>query len=268
VVRDLNAAGPLSPRGGTWRSATVREIARNPAYVGERRHAGHVYTGTWPALVDQQTWAAVQSLLADPARARFRPGRNRWLASYAAECGVCGDPLMARPGSPGRRPAYSCSGRGCVGCPVELLDEFLTALVVARLSRPDVYAELAARRADDTAASAARDEAATLRARLDEFVDAAAAGTLTAAALGRIEERLLPQIEAARQRAEREAVPAPLRDLVDPAEDVATRWAGLSIAARKDVLRLLFTRIALQPANGRRGKDQLPERVVVEWKTA
>ncbi len=249
-----------------WRSATIREIARNPAYVAERRHEGSVYAAKWGALVDQRTWVAVQTLFADPSRKKYRPGRNRWLLSNVACCGVCGDPLMARPGSVGRRPAYGCCGRGCVGCQVEYLDDFVTAIVVARLSRPDVYADLAARRADDTAVLAARDEAATLRARLEEFTDAAAAGRLSAAALGKIEAKLLPKIETATARAEREALPAPLRELVDPAEDVATRWAGLSVAARKDVLRLLFERIALDPANGRRGKDALPERVRVQWR--
>jgi site-specific DNA recombinase len=265
VVADLNAAGVPAPRGGVWRSATVRVIAGNPAYVAERRHEGNVFRAGWPELVDQQTWTAVRSVLGDPARARFRPGRNKWLLSGVATCGVCGNPLMARLGSPGRRAAYGCDGRGCVGCPVEYLDEFVTAVVVARLARPDVYAELAARRADDTAVLAARDEAATLRARLEEFTDAAAAGRLSAAALARIEAKLLPQIRAATERAEREALPAPLRELVDPGEDVATRWAGLSVAARKDVLRLLFARIALDPANGRRGPDELPGRVRIEW---
>jgi site-specific DNA recombinase len=267
VVTGLNESGVPAPKGGQWRSASVRTIARNPAYIAERRHAGQVYAASWPTLVDQPTWAAVQSLLSDPARAKYRPGRNRWMLSRLAVCGVCGETLNGRPEYRGRPAAYGCGG-GCVSVQAEWLDDFVTALVVGRLSQPDVYADLAARRADDSAVLAAREEAATLRARLDEFTDAAAAGTVSAAALAKIEARLLPQIEAADQRAEREGVPPALRELVDPAENVATRWAGLSVAARKSVIRILFDRIALLPANGRRTLDALPDRIKVEWRTS
>lgn len=265
IVRSLNDSGTPSPKGGRWRSATVRVIARNPAYVAERRHAGNVYAAAWPALVDQATWAAVQSLLSDPARVKYRPGRNRWMLSMIARCGVCSERMGGRPEYRGRPAAYGCP-TGCVSIQVTWLDEFVSAVVIARLSRPDVYADLTARQADDSAVLAAREEAATLRARLDEFTDSAASGELSAASLAKIEAKLLPQIEAAQQRAEHHAIPGPLRELVDPTEDVAARWDSLSLAARKDVCRLLFERIAILPAKSRRSREALPDRLQIEWR--
>ena len=266
VTRWLNeSSGVPSPKGGQWRDATVRVIARNPAYIAERRHGGNVYAAAWPPLVDQATWSAVQTILSDPARAKFRPGRNRWELSNVAECGVCGGFLMGRPDSQGRRAAYQCPG-GCVSIQLRWLDEFVTGIVLRRLSRPDVYARLAARGADDSAVLAAREEAATLRVRLDEFTDAAISGDLSAASLAKIEAKLLPQIEAARQRAEQNAMPGPLRDLLDPAGDITGRWAHLPVAARKEVFRLLLARIAVQPANGQRDADALAGRVQIKWR--
>jgi hypothetical protein len=63
-------------------------------------------------------------------------------------------------------------------------------------------------------------------------------------------------------------MPGPLRDLLDATGDIADRWAGLSVAARKEVFRLLFARVAVLPANGRRGRDALADRVQVEWRSA
>jgi site-specific DNA recombinase len=267
IVADLNAAGVPSPKGGAWQNCTVRLIARNAAYVGERRHRGEVHEAIWPPLVDQQTWVAVQTWLNNPDRYKRRPGRTRYLLSQVATSEACGSFIKGRPAYRNRVASYTCScGRGCFSVRTEWLDQLLTDLVVARLSRPDVYADLVARSGDQSFAEAARAEAATLRARLDEHIDSAAAGTLTAATLAKLEAKLLPQIAEAERRAEQASVPPPLREFIHPAEDILTRWEQMPVAARKAVLRLLFARISVEPARGRLSLAQLPERVHVEWK--
>lgn len=266
IRTDLARRGVPTPRGGKgWLSGVIRRIAKNPAYIGERRLDGQVYKGQWPALVDDKTWSAVQSLLGDPARSGTRPGRVRWMASSVATCGRCGLGSDGRPAHQSHPPAYVCP-HGHVGVKSEWLDGLLSRLVVARLSKPDVYADLAARSADDTAVVAARSEAATLRARLDEFYAEARAGRLSAGGLGALEGPLLADIAAADQRADRAVVPPVLRQLLEPGVDIQERWDSMPVAARKEVLRLLFRKIEILPAGAHRGLDQLPDRLNIEWR--
>jgi hypothetical protein len=141
-------------------------------------------------------------------------------------------------------------------------------VVIGRLSRPDIYPSLTA--ADDAAVVAARGEAEALRLRLDEFVDSAARGELSAAALARVEARLLPQIEAAEKRATLAATPPPLRALITPEGDIRQRWEAMPIPARKDVIRVLIEAVRLRPTPLGRAStyDAIDgQRVEIEWRT-
>jgi len=132
-------------------------------------------------------------------------------------------------------------------------------IAIARLNRPDL-AELLA--GDDSAASAALDEARALRARLDSFYDSAAAGEITPAALARIEAGLLPKIEAA----ERKATPSTASPLLTmfTVGDAEQTWAALSIAQRRDLLRVLMVPVIHKTRQGARRLD--PEFIEIKWK--
>lgn len=276
VTRDLNDRRVPSPKDTGWKSATVRSIVRNPAYVGRRRHtprdgAGATYTATWPAIVDELTWQRAQRVLDDPARHRQRPGRVKWLLSSVIDCGKCGQGLVGRARYDGRGmpTIYTCP-KGCTAVNAPWLERFMVEVVVARLSRPDVYRRLA--RADDRAAQKAADELAVLTNQLQEHYDQAAhpdpEQRLSAAGLAAVEKRLMPQIEAARKRAEAAALPPPLRDLLDPGEDVRARWDALPVAARKDVVRtLLSARLLPAEKRGSHSEEQVADRVEITWKT-
>lgn len=237
IARDLNM-----PRN------KVRRIASNPTYISKRQYGGRLLNGTWPPLVDEGTFYAVQRVLSDPIRKTTRPGRVKHLLSYLARCGVCGEPLSVRAVS--GKPMYVCNDGTHVGIRVDWADRYITTLTLGRLSAPDVYPALAA--SDDSAVMAARGEVEVLRARLEGFYDSAAAGELSPAALARVEARLLPEISDAERRATMAATPPQLRALLDPEVDMWQRWDEMSPAARKDVLRVLFSVIRVHPAQGRR----------------
>jgi DNA invertase Pin-like site-specific DNA recombinase len=259
--------------------AIVTTTLHNPAHIAHRRHNGDSYPADWEPLVDEATFYAVQRILSDPARRRTRPGRTTHLLSYLATCGACGAHLSVRyiptraadrTTNQGRsRPIYVCKAGSHAAIREDWLDRFVSELVVARLSRPDIYPALTA--ADDTAVVAARGEAEALRARMEEFIDSAAKGELSAVALARVEARLLPQIADAEKRATLAATPPVLRQLLEPRADVAERWAGLPIAARKDVVRVLIDAIRVHPTSlGRTSSyNAIDERrVEVEWRSS
>ena len=89
-------------------------------------------------------------------------------------------------------------------------------------------------------------EARALRDRLDAFVDAAASGELTPAALARIEAKLLPQITAAERQA-RASVMSPL--LAQYAGlDPELSFVDADIKSKRAVIALLM-KIEMMPAS-------------------
>ncbi len=260
VAADLNARGIPGPHGGAWARQVVRRTALARAYNAEIEHDGEIHKAVWESLVTPAAFYAARRVLLDPRRTVTKPGKYKHLLSYVATCQVCGAGLQAAPRK--GRPTYFCPA-GHVSVGAGWLDDLVAGVVLARLAQDeDLTGRLAG--GDDAAVLAARDDAAVLRGRLDEFRDSAAAGELTAASLAHVETRLLADIAAAERRAQAAATPAVLRGLAGP--DVAARWAGLSVAARRKIIDTLLT-VSIGRANGHgrhAGADF--DRVKIEWR--
>jgi hypothetical protein len=138
-------------------------------------------------------------------------------------------------------------------------DAFVVAAVKRRLAKPDVYSHLTA--GNDEKIIQARAEAARLRAELDEW----AAADISPRAYKIREDKLLPLIDAADKRANELAIPLPLRELATPGTDIDARWDAMVVAAKRDVIRLLFPKLRLVPGSGPageriiHGRDELDE---------
>ena len=89
--------------------------------------------GQWEALVEPDLWWAVQNLLDDPARVTNRSGATvrKHLGTGLYRCGVCGQPVRTR------SIYYSCKDRH-LNRTRNAVDDFVRALVVARLQRKDL----------------------------------------------------------------------------------------------------------------------------------
>jgi DNA invertase Pin-like site-specific DNA recombinase len=248
IVRDLNERGLPGPKGGPWNRDTLRDIARNVAYLGQRRHRSerdgqaptdNQYQGTWPSLVDAAQFHRAQAVLDRPDRKKTKPGAARWLMSYIVHA-PCGKHVHASPERTGRAARYVCAGDGCVSVAVRDADEIMARIVCGRFGKPDLLDLFAP---DDTASRAAKVEAAELRTTLDRHYDEAAAGRLSAGGLTAMERRLLPLIEDADRRSRPTSAPGPVAELIDAAKVSATRirqvWDSLPLAARREVIVLL-----------------------------
>lgn len=264
ICADLNARGIPSPKGKTWSPFVVRRIAGNPAYIGQRSHHGEITPAVWKGLVDPDVHRdAVARLSAGVSK--VRPGAARWMLSYLMTCAVCSGPLSVMRPSKRQHPVYRCYSGAHAAVRVDWADEFVTDLTVARLCESDVYDRLSSP-GDATVVRSARAEAAKLRADLDGWRRSALAGQTTPASLSVIETGLAEQIRAADARAAALSVPSALRQLAVPAEEVAGRWAGLTVGAKKDALRVLFARIELAPAGRKRQAVFDDSRLTWEWR--
>jgi site-specific DNA recombinase len=139
IARGMTAAGWRTPAGGPFTHGTLRKMLARPRYAGLMPDGEN--KGAWePVLDDRETWEAVCAVL-DARAAGFGYATNarRWLLSGIARCGACGSGLQIRPEH--RRPGltgYGCVRPGCrkVQRSAALLDEYVTARVVAKLGDP------------------------------------------------------------------------------------------------------------------------------------
>lgn len=259
VARDLNERGIPAPRGGEWDPTQIKRLCVNPAYIGKRTHKGAVVgDGMWPAILDEQTFYTCLSRLTDPKRLTHDGRGVQHLLSGIAVCGVCGGRVRVQKNR--SHLAYLCVDGFHVSRKKENVEEFVTAVVVERLALPDLAALMNQDGGEDESAAGA--EAAELRARLEGFYDEAATGSLSPAALARIEARLLPEIEAADKRARRKHSSPLLAVVAGP--DAAEAWKRLSLEQQREVIGLLCEVRILRGKPGARYFD--PDTVDIVWK--
>jgi hypothetical protein len=180
---------------------------------------------------------------------------------------VCGGALTASqpPTRHNPSPLYTCKPHSCVAVREDWLDGYITGQICARLDRPEFWEEIL--RGGDTVVQAARAEEAELQDRLDEHIEAASKGALSAESLGRLERILTPQITAAARRAESIAVPVVLRNLRQGDGTLREAFTARPVAVRKAIIRELTKSITLHRSQHRgRNTGFDPERVTVEWK--
>jgi site-specific DNA recombinase len=266
IEDDLNERGVPSPEGTAWRRGVIRKMALNPAYIGKRVLRGEVVgDGMWDGLVDEDVyWAAVR-LLKDPSRTTTRPGRAIHLLSYVVLCAVCGGPThrhtIKRRGVISVQ--YSCVKKRCASAPMALMDEYVQRVVVAWLSRPDIYEILTAQTATDADVAHARAVADRLRGDLEDWRKLAEAGEVTPISFARAEKGLLAQIAEHDARAAEAGIPPVLRGRIG-AEAVAA-WAELGdeVAVKRDIIRTVAD-IRLKPAG--KGNRRPFGRHRLEWR--
>jgi hypothetical protein len=215
-------------------------------YAGQREHAGQMFEGNWPPIVDVATHLAARRILEDPARKTTitRPGRVKYLLSHIATCGVCGERLTAAPR--GGKATYYCP-RYCVSMHAEPMDDLVRDEVFKVLSRPELRLRERLNETDDQKVLDARERAATLRARLDEWRDSAARGETTPATLAHIEASLSADIaDAERQSHARKGSLAVVA--LAMADDAEQHWATMTLAGQREAVSMLL-RVSLARAS-------------------
>jgi DNA invertase Pin-like site-specific DNA recombinase len=256
IIRDLDTRGVPAPSGGTWDARTIRYMAKNPLYTGFLRGPdGNPVQGTWPAIVTETEWNAAVTVLT--ARAGTRPGKQRHLLTYLAECAECSGPVAVK--KIRGEDQYSCR-KGCFYAPYEWLNEWVSEVICARLARPDARDLF---KSDNKRAADVRAELVKLERRHKEFCVKAARGKLSATALERIEEELLPEIEAARRERDALSLPPALREILT-APDVRKAWAGMDIRAQRAIIAAV-TGVEVSKAASR-AERMSTDRVEFTWK--
>jgi len=206
AARLLNDRGKTTTTGKPWTGSALREVLLSRTSAGLRAVGGEATVpGQWPALVPEDQWRGLRALLTDPTRRTTDKYTRTYLGSGLYLCGVCGGPLTgnttAGGGPGGRQAAYRCraadrEGRSQVVRGVVVLDDFVVRLVLGRLARSDAQELLVPPTVEQTPLV---EEAAALRARLDEAARGWAAGVLSQSQLmaaSQVMQARLDEVEA------------------------------------------------------------------------
>lgn len=264
AVRHLEQAGARTVLGNTWRPTELRRSLTNPMYAGLLTHNGQVVgESTHEGIWDTATYAALKTIIDDPARKRMGPPR-RYLLSGVARCATCGARAYGCTQPEPRGAAYGCESRKHFLRTAGPIEDYVTDHLLERLTRPDAAELITPKASTDEAAALRRDEI-KLRARLDGLAEAFAAGDIDASQL---------QAGSKRARTDLDRVTAHLAALAQSpavaalvsADDITHEWTSMDIDVQRDVVSSVMDVKIL--GLGRGVRTFKPESVQIGWKTA
>jgi DNA invertase Pin-like site-specific DNA recombinase len=262
IAKSLNAAGHTTTAGNPWKPTTARRMLARPRYAALVEHGGEVVAeGVWPPILDVDTHHAIRGILADPERHKAGPPR-RYLLSGIATCAVCGLAVLGAWEARKGYSVYRCASRGHISRRVDLIDDFVEAIIVERLVRPDAVDLFAAPDRADRGRELRQQESAT-RSRLDGLAEAFAAGDIDSSQLRAGSRRLRATLDQVIAELTTIATEPEVTQLL-VADDVATAWAELSLDRRRTILRSILTIKLTSPGQGARVFR--PDEVAIGWR--
>ncbi len=164
ITRKLRGTQPIttSKKNRAWNPTTVRRILTDKAVCGYYTQAEPPTPGVWPAIIDEKTFATIQSKLEVAPRQNqpFKSEAN--LFTSLVKCARCGQHLNAHTSSKeGQKARLVCSGAtngrsDCThaGAPLELIEKSILSflaendsirtLLAAKSDKPSKLEELQA----------------------------------------------------------------------------------------------------------------------------
>lgn len=275
VTKAWNDAGTRTTKAGrAWVPATVRDVLTRARNAGLLEHRGQVVgRAAWPAIVSEDEWRGVCTVLSDVSR-RTSPGNTaRWLLSGIARCSTCGETMVVGTSGQHRHPSYRCrsadrGGPRHVTRAAHSLDAFIEKVVTARLSLDDARDLFAPRRAE-VDVDAIRGELAQIDEQRTELAARLGRGEISLAMMDAANGPLLERQAALQASLATAVVASPLAELVAE-EDVAAAWEGLDLSVRRLIVAELLEVTVLPAPRGRRpgGTYFDPSTIEITWKAA
>ena len=94
IAQHLNERGIETRRGGRWSVVSIRDILKNPVYIGTYTRFGLRLPGSHEAIIERSTFRAARDI-ASERRPRGRVSRAEpYLLSGIAFCDYCGNRMM------------------------------------------------------------------------------------------------------------------------------------------------------------------------------
>lgn len=290
VARELAARGVKGTRGKPVTYGNLRDMLLRPRNAGILAHGlpnrssttnSHTRTyeeigkAEWPAIVPEEKWRALVSMITEPGRMTGVKSPTKWLGTGIYLCGVptgevdedgepirCGARLRVAPhgGTKAkpytRRYLYRCPASAHLTSRQDQTDEYVRGVVADLVRDPRIIAAMNPHA--DQSIVADREERARLTFRLENFERDYALGTITGAQLQRATAAVNAELEAVDARlakALRQSASSSVLRAADPGQ----AFLDAPIDVQRAVLASAL-RVEVVP-QARRGSVWSPERL-------
>ncbi|MER8004948.1 recombinase family protein [Streptomyces sp. NPDC094149] len=252
LVRWCADKGVTTTRGNPVSHTDMRDMLLRPRNAGIAVYRGEeVGRGKWEPIVDEAKYRAVCAILKDPGRTTTPGAQPKWLGSLLYRCGrnECGRGMTVTQSGGRNYPSYKCPTGHGGGRRAEKVDQYVTDVVVERLSRPDAH-ELLEPAPEGIDVAGLQAESERIRQRMKDLGGLFGAGQLELEAFTEGMDTARAQLEGVTQQLARAATRDPLAGLVG-APDVRAAWKALELDRKRSVLRALVEVTLKTPRPGR-----------------
>lgn len=269
IVRRLNTAGIPTKNGNKWRSVTVRQNLLTPAVAGLSSYRGEIVgKASWPAVIPEDDWYAIRSLLQDPARRSQQGTERRYQGSGVYRCGKCGNKMFAKgrnyKDSRGRRVNYICMNCNGVSRQQPKVDEYISEIIFGYLSMPEnQIKKLQQAEGSGEDVAGLLEERRTLAARKDSLGEMFASGVIDKGQLIKGTQEVERRVTNLDKRITLARKSSPVTELILGEGDIRERWDLLPADTRAEIIDTLLS-ITILP--GRSGRTFKTELIDVKWK--
>ncbi|MFE4651556.1 recombinase family protein [Streptomyces sp. NPDC056707] len=255
LTKDWNDRGIVTSRNGKWEATELGRLLTRPRNAGLIKYQGEeMGPAMWDAIVEEPTWRAAVQVLKDPARRTTTTNARKWLGSGLYLCGMCPETMrVSTSGTTAGRvhvPAYRCRTGKHVTRQAEVLDAYVSEVVVARLVRPDAVELLRAPESEGVDVEQLQTTLLAARSRLDEIAALFGSGVFDAKQTREASEAARRQMRVAEAALVEVAQVNPLVGVVG-VPDVRGVWEELDLSRKRAVMDCLLQVVVLPARRGR-----------------
>ena len=220
---------------------------------GQREHHGEIVaTAEWPGIISPEDGARIRALLANPER-RTNKAARRYLLGGLLVCSHCGERLVARPRTGGKR-RYACAkGVGFSGCGktyinADEVEQFVTKAVLHRVDSRDL--QRATERRQQRAPEAARwwQETEAAQGQLEELAAAYGQREITMGEWKAARKPIEQRLSAARKQLAKVTHGGLLDSYVGHSDRLRADWDGLDLSQQHAIVAAVIDSVRVGPA--------------------
>lgn len=262
IASDLNEREIPAAKGGPWSPQSLRRMLASPRISGQREYHGEILgTAQWPGIISPEDGARIRALLANPER-RTNKAARRYLLGGLLVCGYCGERLVARPRTGGKR-RYACAkGVGFSGCGktyinADDVERFVTEAVLHRVDSRDLQRAMERRQQQAPDAERWWKEAEAAQQQLEELAADYGRREITIGEWKAARKPIEQRLSAARKQLAKVTHGGLLDSYVGHSDRLRADWDALDLSQQHAIVAAVIDSIRVGP--GRRGYNRFDE---------
>ena len=262
IVQDLNDRKIPTSTGGEWSSQTLRRMLASGRIAGQREHKREIVaTAEWPGIISPEDGARIRALLANPER-RTNKAARRYLLGGLLVCGRCGEKLVARPRTGGKR-RYACAkGVGFSGCGktyinADEVERFVTEAALHRIDSRDLQRAMERRQQRAPEAQQWLEEVEAAQTQLDELAAAYGQREITMSEWKAARKPIEQRVTAAKKQLAKVTHGGLLDSYVGHSDRLRADWDNLDLSQQHAIVAAVIDSVQVGPA--RRGYNRFDE---------